>query len=447
MSNTNITLDYENDNSTATNPYSITNANLLGNGATIVLNMRINRIGNGGTQIQSTLDISFGGTKYVTITNPAGTNPANATVTTYGGATTSSSSITMVSSTDGTYASFSITLPGSTGTNITPIPNSGNLVFDFKSNYSTGPSGDFHINSISFKACPITFTGNVFNDKDGLNAGGVNPSGSATIPSSLYVNLVNNTTNTVVSSGVVSTTNGSYTVASAGTLGAQPSAGYSLILSTASTSTTAAITSGWTIVGQSTTNGGSNVGTGGTGKMTATYNDNTSNVNQTAYFGIDQIPTANAVNNTGISPSYFNLTDLSGYKGILSSSSVASPLSGSDPEDGTLGTGKSFKIISITSDTRLFYGSSAAAGIELNTTANPLPYTISNYDPTLLRIYGIGTGYGASFTYSALDAASVSSTTVNYKLTSNFVLPVKLTDFKATIVNGQAVLNWVGTSE
>ncbi|WP_334965272.1 hypothetical protein [Nostoc sp.] len=70
-------------------------------------------------------------------------------------------------------------------------------------------------------------------------------------------------------------------------------------------------------------------------------------------------------------------------------------LTGTDPEDGTLGSGKTFKIVTLpTNGTLTYNGSAVTAG-----------QTISNYNPVLLQLDPNDGAITVSFTYAAVDAA------------------------------------------
>jgi|GEM_PF-3512607 len=159
----------------------------------------------------------------------------------------------------------------------------------------------------------------------------------------------------------------------------------------------------------------------------------------TANIGVDQMPTATDVNKQIPSPQMFNLTDVNGYRGISSSDDKAAPLAGTDPEDGNLGTGNSFTIQSIVSSTLLYYN-----GAQLTPGS-----TITNYNPSLLKMYGSNSSYGVSFTYTATDAVGVPSpTAATYSLTSPYVLPVQYASpLAASLVTDGVQLDWATGSE
>jgi uncharacterized repeat protein (TIGR01451 family) len=76
-------------------------------------------------------------------------------------------------------------------------------------------------------------------------------------------------------------------------------------------------------------------------------------------------------------------------------------LAGSDPEDGPLGIGKSFKIDSLPTNGTLSYNNAPVFAGQV----------ITNYDPTLLKLDPDDGAISVSFTYAAIDAANQADTT------------------------------------
>jgi hypothetical protein len=114
---------------------------------------------------------------------------------------------------------------------------------------------------------------------------------------------------------------------------------------------------------------------------TATFNTGTGISNQD--FGIEQLP---------------NTTDLTAIAQANPGGTVAvqvPTLAGTDPEDGGLGSGKSFKIVTLPTNGTLTYNNAAVTAEQ----------TIANYDPTLLKINPDDGAITVSFTYAAVDAA------------------------------------------
>lgn len=145
--------------------------------------------------------------------------------------------------------------------------------------------------------------------------------------------------------------------------------------------------------------------------------------------------------------------EIAGYKSILASSSALSgypaggALSGSDaedcPGDGSCNTGATFNITAINSNTKLYYDFGAGA-IEITVTGSP--FTIPNFDPAKLVIYGqAGGGTAAApvgFSYSMTDSKGLASTPVGYTILTATALPVTILNFSAGIEGNVIVLNW-----
>jgi uncharacterized repeat protein (TIGR01451 family) len=158
---------------------------------------------------------------------------------------------------------------------------------------------------------------------------------------------------------------------------------------------------------------------------------NTSPLEQTAFniataniigkdFGIEQPPNTNDITAT-------SQTNPGG------TTTVQIPaLSGTDLEDGTLGTGKRFKIIALPTNGTLSY----------NGTAVTAGQVINNYDPTKLMIDPNDGAITVSFTYAAIDAAgkedpTPATVTMPFIVISPNVLLVK----RITAINGDRTKN------
>jgi hypothetical protein len=109
-------------------------------------------------------------------------------------------------------------------------------------------------------------------------------------------------------------------------------------------------------------------------------------------FGIDRLPVTTAVNQ----PSQPNPPGTTQYQ--------VPTLAGTDPEDGAIGTGQKFKIVTLPDPTTqgiLYYdGVAVTAG-----------QTISTYDPTKLKFDPVNGPVTMSFNYVAIDAAGKESAT------------------------------------
>ncbi|WP_447642909.1 MULTISPECIES: BspA family leucine-rich repeat surface protein [Chitinophagaceae] len=272
---------------------------------------------------------------------------------------------------------------------------------------------------------------------DDANGNGTIESGeNGTNLASGWIYLVN-TAGTIVDSSTVQGTGAAQGAGYYAFYNYTPGTTYNIILNQTqyakgATLSSSVLNTGW--VNVSYNNGTATTNTTGINSVTAPASTGIT----TANVGAEQTPTATAVNKTVPSPQMFNLADVTGYKGITSSDSYAAPLAGTDPEDGTLGTGSTFVIQSIASTTQLYYsGTLLSAG-----------NTITNYNPSLLKMYGSNSSNGVSFTYNAVDAAGQLSPAATYTLTAPYTLPVQYASpLAASIVTGGVQLDWTTGSE
>ena len=316
-------------------------------------------------------------------------------------------------------------------------------------------------------------SGNVWNDANGngqVNGVAEELVAPANTGQTLYALLVQNTNTystlpTVLMSAVVNTTTGySFSNVPGGNnyevrivaRAAMPVAG------SAASLVTPALATGWT--GVSTNINGTITSGRNTNNLVDSLNNlngNRTNVN----FGIEQIPVAdskafvadakNFSKSTSITiggnPTfYINSSD-----NALTGSTLKS-LSGTDVEDcegaSSCNTGKTFQIMSVKANTRLYYDFGAGNGGVKEVTASSNS-KITSFDLTKLVIYGQrGTANtdatALGFTYSLIDNAGVPSVPVTYALKSSTTpLPVVLADFTGNVVNCAAVLNWKTASE
>jgi uncharacterized repeat protein (TIGR01451 family) len=120
-------------------------------------------------------------------------------------------------------------------------------------------------------------------------------------------------------------------------------------------------------------------------------------------FGIEQLP-----NTTDLNPA--SQTNPGG------TTTVQVPtLAGTDPEDGALGSGKSFKIVTLPTNGTLTYNNSSVIAGQV----------ITSYDPTLLKLDPNDGTITVSFTYAAIDAAGKEDSTPA-TVTMPFTLPALL---------------------
>lgn len=350
----------------------------------------------------------------------------------------------VVTATDANGDIISMTIPGegtwtvnpTTGAiTFTPLPgyNGNPTVIQYNVEDNAGVVSNNATVTINYLA-PITITGTIFDDANGntiTDAGEASTSGGTT----LYVHLVN-------AAGIVVDVDAFLPGDILYTLDAGQNLSYTIELSTTqypvgtnvnSTAIVNTLPTGWITTGENgtgTTDGNPN------GELV--LNTGTTNVlNQN--FGIEQPPIVPNQNYVIPSPSFNAIIVLNG-DGTVNS---PGPLKGSDPEDGTLGTGNTFTITSLAgmNGNTLIYNGVTITG----------PITIANYNPALLQVQLTGAGSSQlSFSYTVTDAAGVQDATSGTYTISWFAagpLPVKLTSFTARLQDCNSILSWITASE
>lgn len=243
----------------------------------------------------------------------------------------------------------------------------------------------------------ITLSGQVVHDANGLQG---NPPGMINGPGihfgdSLYVNLVDPASDTVIASTMV-LTDGSFRFTAAN--GLHIHRDYKLILTLAAAAsgtllTQADLPPGWVPVGEVAT-----AGSGSDGTADGILSLHIGNVSPDQIrFGIEQAPVTNVVSSTGITPG--------------GNSTITAPvLSGQDAEDcpsqGSCSTGSDFIITTVPVNGVLWWDADASGPLL------PVPLaagdTIRNYDPSSLVVDPafIGTGE-IVFEYTLMDQGGV----------------------------------------
>jgi hypothetical protein len=152
-------------------------------------------------------------------------------------------------------------------------------------------------------------------------------------------------------------------------------------------------------------------------------------------FGIERLPNSNDQNYTIAMPVQNTFLPLNG------SGTVASPgpLTGSDPEDGIMGSGKTVVITSVPSNEQLYY----------NGTLVTNGYQITNYNPTLLSVkFTSVTTLSTSFTYAYVDAAGKQDPNpATYTINMSIVLSTSLGTFTGKATDLGNVLTWTSLDE
>ncbi|WP_118976761.1 SdrD B-like domain-containing protein [Taibaiella koreensis] len=286
----------------------------------------------------------------------------------------------------------------------------------------------------------VNVSGVIYHDANGI-IGGANGTPAAGITVTLY-----DTDGLTVIATAVTAANGSYSFAGVNPdnyiVSVTPPAGYVNVSSTDATPL----------------NGSTSVNASGTNDI--------QNIN----FGIEQPPVADEKDYL-IDQSAFSGAPPSGFPNVSTPGDnwyaipMSSPeltgatggaMSGTDAEDCTAlsscntGTGTTFSIQTINSNTKVFYDFGGTTGIvAIDVTSGPV--AIANFDLTKLVIWGqegSGTsGNEIGFTYAITDKAGVSSTPVSYAIGTGTPLPVTLLSFNAKRQGSAALLSWTTASE
>jgi hypothetical protein len=272
---------------------------------------------------------------------------------------------------------------------------------------STTNNGDSFMFGGASIALPVTVSGTVFKDANGLTDSLVN--GSGTNAGGLSANLVDGN-NKVVATSIVSATDGTYSFLAIG------AGSYTVFLSTIPgvqglTAPTISLPTNWVNTGEGTTAAGDGTVDGKTAITVGTAA--VSGIN----FGIDQLPDTT------------NLTPASQLNPGLAVTVLVPPLAGTDPEDGALGAGKSFRIVTLPTNGTLYYLN--ALNVPVAVTAGQL---ISNYDSTKLKLDPNDGAITVTFTYAAVDAAGKEDPTPA-TVTMPFTAPVSAISITGTIWN------------
>ncbi|MBG1261092.1 beta strand repeat-containing protein [Nostoc commune] len=252
-----------------------------------------------------------------------------------------------------TYARFRIATNGSEITNPSTTASNGE-VEDYSLNITTSISGTVFDDSNGDKIQDIT--------EIPTNAGGLNAV------------LVDSSNKVVATTAVVA--NGSYSFSNV------LAATYTVQITTATATIGAAppaitLPSGWVSTGENLS--GVVDGTVDSKVSVSVTTTNVTGVN----LGIERVP-----DTTNLSPA--SQTNPGG------TATVQVPtLAGTDPEDGALGSGKTFKIVTLPTNGTLTYNGTAVTAGQI----------ISSYNPALLQLDPNDGAIAVTFTYAAIDAA------------------------------------------
>ena len=238
-------------------------------------------------------------------------------------------------------------------------------------NLVTSVSANVTDRNFGFAPPTISVSGTVWDDANGSANGSFtgiqNGTETGTNAGSLNAILVDSTGKVIATTPI--TTNGTYTFSTVATSQNNVTLRLSTTAGTiGATAPSPSVPTGW-------------IGT--SPLTTAAFNIGTTNLTNQE-FGIEQLPDTNNVTATSRTNPGGTIT-------------VQVPtLAGTDPEDGTLGSGKKFKIVTLPNNGTLYY----------NGVAVSIGQVITTYDPTKLTIDPNDGNITVSFTYAAIDAAS-----------------------------------------
>jgi hypothetical protein len=277
----------------------------------------------------------------------------------------------------------------------------------------------------------ITISGTLFLDPNGITDGWVNGTAIGTIAgSTVYAYLVDST-GLVVRRTTLNGATGAYSFTNADAF-----TNYTLRLSTVSVnigdpppanSGTSYVAGNWVPTGDAFGSGNS-AGTGiKPGAATCIITVSTTAANVTGVnFGVERLPDSDDRTISYLSNDPNVQYDITGG------------LTGSDPEDGTLGSGKTYKITQLPTGAVLYYNGFAC-------TVNQV---ITGFNPALLKIDPDDDTHQATFRFASRDAAglfdpSPAQIIINWART----VPVRLISFSGRLNGSKVDLNWVTANE
>jgi len=151
-------------------------------------------------------------------------------------------------------------------------------------------------------------------------------------------------------------------------------------------------------------------------------------------FGIEQLPNADLQNYTISTPAQNSFMTLNGF----GTSSSPGPLSGADPEDGVMGSGKTVVITSVPSNEELYYN-----GVLVTNNT-----TIPNYNPAKLQVRFTTVNTPAlTFSYAFIDAASKQGSSNTYTINMSTTLATTLATFTGRSTDLGNLLSWTSENE
>lgn len=320
------------------------------------------------------------------------------------------------------------------GTSVTDNSDNGTAVETGTVNYKADDAGEGDATPIKFGS---TVSGTVWNDANGSAnntfANIFTAGESGTNATGLNAVLIDPVTNLVIASVPVDA-NGTYSFSNVPSF-----ANLQVRLSTTagmagSAPPAASLPPGWTNTSPLSTNTTGDINTGTYNAADASRFGAIDDPNND--FGIERTPTSPDQSYTISQPLLNAFTTLNGT-GALNS---PAPLSGTDPEDGALGSGNTFNVVSVAglNGNKLFYN-----GIEITG-----PISIPNYNPALLQVQYTNPGTTSlSFTYQSVDAAGKGSNIASYTINWLIPLPLNNLEITATLNGTTVVINWLTENE
>lgn len=270
-----------------------------------------------------------------------------------------------------------------------------------------------------------TISGNVYNDANGLTDNTVN--GTGTNAGGLNAVLIDANTGLVVASTTVAA-NGTYNFSGVN------DGNYTVLITTntatvGNTPPAVALPAGWISTGENLGAGAGNDGTVNGILPLGAVSGPVTNAN----FGIERLPSANAQSQTVPYPT----------GNVIPTGSLTTAVSGTDPEDGSMGNGNTVKITQLpTGTTQMYYDADGPGG-------NPpvlvtLNQQIPNFNPANLSFTNIPNGTSSIvFNYAFVDAAGLTGTPATYTINWAGVLPISLHGFSAQVLGCNNVsLRW-----
>ena len=338
-----------------------------------------------------------------------------------------------------------VTVPYTNGTgptqaiSVDPVEGNVDVIIPFAAIDNAGKE-DATPGSVTVPFRTITLSGTVWNDANGnliqngaeAVVNGTNTGGGVVTGAVLYANLIDAGGNVIATAPVAS--DGTYSFPNV------PQSSTGLVVQLSQNQGTiglakpaTALPTGWVTTGENKNGQGGPADATANGEIPVT----TITTNITAQnFGIERTPTSPNQSYTIAQPAINTLQTLNG----TGAPNSPGPLNGTDPEDGTLGTGNTFNIVSVAglNGNKLFYN-----GVEITG-----PVSIPSYNPALLQVqYTALASTSLSFTFNSADAAGKLSNTASYTINWLAPLPLQRLEVSVDLKGTTVVVNWLTENE